>query len=151
MYANQLYNDLKAKVGIDKLRLDEELMECPMLLQSVSEHAVDVMGMRDTAKYELDIVIADEARLMRLAEDKISESKIISQMALRPKVQAAQRKLDEFKQDVAYWTALADNYREKASLLRRYAELIVSGYMTQNSVYEERRQEMAQERKFRRR
>lgn len=151
MYGAERYKELKQHLRIDKLRLDDELMECPVYLQAASEYAVEAMGLRDVAKHELDVATANEARLMRIADDKISEAKITNQMPLRPKVQEAQRKLDDCKLDAGHWSALAESMREKASLLRRMAELIVSGYLTQTSAYDERREEMAEARKFRRR
>lgn len=151
MINEKQYAELRQRLAIDKMRLDDELMQTPMLLQTASELAADASALRDAAKLDYDITCAKAARRIRASDEKVSESKVAAVLMLEKDVQEAQQTLDDTKRDMAYWQSLADAMREKASLLRRIAELIVSGYLTQNTVYEERKQEMNTERRFRRR
>lgn len=148
MHAADTYADLRSKLRIDELRLSDELMEQPFLVQQCAEHAAEAIQIRDAAKFDLDIATADVARLMRGTPDESgkvpSESAILSRLPLHTSVQKANGALDDAKRDAAIWTALVDSMRDKGSALRRAAEMLLAGFLAPNAAHQTRRQEIRQ-------
>jgi len=147
MYAIEAYSRLKSRLAIDKLRVEDELMETPSMVQEAAEHTGEAIQIRDALKHALDIATAEGMRELRLGEEKLSDKKMEAEVMLLPSVQEAQVALEDAKRDAFIWSALCDSMRDKSSALRRIAEMIVSGYMTSSSVYAERKQEMNDKRK----
>lgn len=146
MLEDPVYAALKEQLQIDPLRLSEELMGQPMLVQTAAEHAAEAIQRRDEHKFRLVVAQADAARLMRGNPDDNgkapSEAAIASRLPLHASVQAAQTALDEAQRTAAVWMALVDSFREKGSALRRTSEMLLAGFMSPNSAHEARRAEI---------
>lgn len=122
------YMALRRRVPTDKARLEEEILETPMLLLEASEHAAAAIQIRDGTKQDLDRITSEVAQELRESDAKASEQRVLSLLPSQEKVVVAAAALDEAKHDAAVWQALATAFSEKASLLRRIAELVTSGY-----------------------
>lgn len=152
MYQEKKYNTLRARLVIDALQIDQELIQQPMLLQEAAEGCADAIRLRDAAKHALELACARASRTLREPDENgkvASEQKILSLIPLE--VQDEEELLADAKRDAMYWQGLADSFSEKGSALRRIAELTTSGYMAPNDAYLERRREMhaARETKWR--
>lgn len=148
MFEEKDYKALRSRLRIDALKLDEELIEHPMHLQTVVEYAADALQIRDATKSALDITIADAARRLRSeTEEKLSDVKVASLLLLETDVKQASQELEDAKHDLAYWQGLADSYREKGSAMKRIAELTIAGYLAPNAAYTAQREEMAGKRR----
>lgn len=148
MFEEKVYKDLRTRLRIDAMQLDQELIEHPMRLQTVVEYAADALQIRDAAKNALDVQIADTARRLRAGtEEKLSDTKVASLLLLEDDVKVATQELEDARHDLAYWQGLADSYREKGSALKRIAELTISGYLAPNAAYQGRKEEMAAKRR----
>lgn len=143
MYNERAYKHLKSELQIDQLRLDQDLIEHPARLMTVTEYAADALQLRDTAKHTLDITDADAAqRIRNSAEDKISEAKIAALLPLDEHVQNARQSLDEANHDVGLWQGLVRAYQEKGSAMKRIAELTIAGFLAPNAAYSARKEEL---------
>jgi len=129
MHAEEEYMKLRERVPTNKARLEEEMLETPMLLLEASEHAVDALQLRDACKQDLDRATSLAAKALReSAAGKASEQRILSELPSEEAVVAAAAALEDAKHDAAVWQALAAAFGEKASLLRRVAELVTAGF-----------------------
>lgn len=147
MFEAAHYDELKTKLFTDPMRLDEELVQHPMLLMEAIEFTTISMRVRDAAKNDLDTVTAEATVRLRQPErdgKMPSEAKISSLVPLDPFLAAARDEYEEAKADCALWSGLVDAFRQKGSSLKHYAELTVAGFLAPNTV---RRQEMAEKRK----
>lgn len=140
------YDDMKAKLFIDTMRLDDELIQHPMLLLDVIELTADAMLMRDNAKNMVERITAEAALRFRVPEKDgkmPSEARISSMLPLDGQVKEAQIKYEDAKHNYNLWSGLAEAYREKGGSLKRIAELTIAGFLAPNMV---RRREMAEKR-----
>lgn len=154
MDQEKLYAELKLRLNTDLLRLTEELVETPMLHQQAAEACADAIKFRDAVKNALTVATAAASQILRGSEEggkAPSEAKIASLVPLDPAVIGLLGELEEIQQTVAYWQSLVTGFSEKASSLRRVADLTVSGYLTPNAGHADRREDMAKERAFRQR
>lgn len=146
MFSEKQYEGLKGRLKIDGMRLDDELIQQPVLLQTVIELAADALQIRDAAKHALDLAEADAAWRIRSIPDENgklpAENKVTALIPLDREVKAATQELDECKHDLAYWQGLVDSFKEKGSSLKRIAELTIAGYLAPNAAYAERREEI---------
>lgn len=149
------YRRLRGKLGIDQLRIDEELMEQPGLVMEAAENLAEALQIRDNCKHRLDIITATEAMRLRevpvsddgKAPKKRTESQVMEEKSLAASVEEANSELELAKYDLALWNGLFDALKEKSSSLKRVAELLISGYLTPAQVYQQRRAEMAEVRR----
>lgn len=141
------YRRLRARLAIDYNKLDDEIAEAAMLIQEAAEGAADALRKRDGAKHTLDVVSAKTRRVLASGEEKMTEKALDAALQVTRTVREAQVAYDDAKLVAALWSALADSLRDKASLLRRAAELIVAGFMTPTTIYEDRRRDMAAQRR----
>jgi hypothetical protein len=143
------YARLKARLSIDPMRLDDELIELPALLMEANEAAAEAVSMREVAKNELAMqqaLIADRLRREPGDGKKKSETQISSEIALSPEYHDVLDRVEQAKHEAALWLGLVDGFKTKASALKSVADLIVSGYLAPNAAYNARRNELKQKR-----
>jgi hypothetical protein len=144
MNNKRAYQDLRKGLTIDSMRLDQELIEHPMRVMMVTEHASDALQLRDAAKHALDITTADAAqRLRNSSEEKLSETRITSLLPLDELVQQATTEYELSKHELAYWQGMVEAYREKGSSMKRIAELTIAGFLAPNAAYSKQKEELA--------
>ena len=143
------YMLLRARLRFDPMRLNEELIEHPMVLQEACEACVEAIKQRDQLNNYLSFVEAEVSEQLRPAPDGKwrSETMVKSMLPNQPKIMDATVRLEDAKALAGRWTALVESLRAKGSSLKRMAELITVGYMTSNSVYEERKADIQQQRR----
>jgi len=145
------YRRLRGKLSIDQLRIDDELMELPVYIMEASENVSEALQIRDNCKNRLDVLLATAARRLRAvpvsddgkAPKARSEAAIADEKYLDDDVQGGVSELEIAKYDLSLWNGLLDGLKEKSSSVRRVAELMMGGFLTNAQVYQERRAEMA--------
>lgn len=149
MFKETEYYELKSKLSIDIMALDDELMQHPMLIQDVNEYAARALNIRDTRKIGVELATAEAGWRLRVPEKDLkmpSEAKISSLIPLDKNLQEAQAAYELAKFHYNYWSGLAEAYREKGGSLKRVSELTIAGFIAPNKV---RRAELAEERRNR--
>jgi hypothetical protein len=130
------YEELRRRLRIDYLRLDEELVEMPQLLQDASENATQLSNEFARADMALDIIRAETTMKLRseLTENgrAPSEARIASQIDLEPTVQEARALVNELKMQVRLATDLFNNLHTKSRLLGKAADMLLNGYVAPN-------------------
>lgn len=146
MHQGQEYARLRARLAIDPMQLDRELMELAPDVQSAAEYCAEAIQIRDALDHAVDVARAEAARKIRIlasgSDKKPSEAQIASEVPLDAKVEAAVQEHAEAKLDAALWQALVASFGEKGSSLRRVCEMTVAGFLTPATVYADRRAEM---------
>lgn len=139
MFQEALYARLRARLVSNPLKLTDELIEQPALMQDAVEAASDAIQIRDAAKNSLSLEEARARDRFRASVDDngkaFSDTRITSMIPLDPAVIQATEELEEAKHSAAYWQGLVDSFGDRGSSLRRVAELTVSGYLTPNAAY----------------
>lgn len=148
------YDDIKKKLRIDLLRLDQELTELPFLVQEAAEISIELFNDVQKADLELDVAKAQVASDLREEKDESgkvpSETKIVSMIILDPRVQEAQTKLNELRYQSRLANELVTNLRDKSRLLGKTSDLVIAGFITPNSrkaFEEENKERVAQRRR----
>lgn len=137
------YAQLKRRIEIDMMRLDEELIGMPVLVEEISEMTAKALLTRSAAENRLKVVIAEAAdEIRKEGEKKPAEKQIESEVLLDAQVQDSTLELDEAKYEYAMWQGLMDAARTKSSALKTVSELIISGYITPDTIYAQRRREL---------
>lgn len=148
------YRRLRGRLSINPMALDEELIDMPQLVQEAAEYTAEALQVRDNCKNRLDFITAQVGARLRevpVSEDggkpkARTEGAVAEQRLLDDGVQEAIAELEMCKYDLALWQGLHDGLKEKSSSLKRIAELTVAGYLTPGQVYQNRREELAQQR-----
>ena len=126
------FDRLQAGIAIDKLALDECLIEQPQLFFEVSERLALLMSQRDAAKDNLKVVEAEIDDIIRgdaAQEDKkITETAVKKQIEAHRDVIAANKKLRDLNQQVAHIGALKEAYSQRSYMLREVVALHLAGY-----------------------
>ena len=149
MINEQDYVNLRMKLSIDLARLDESLIIMPMLQMEIAEKTAAAAKARDEAKALVEVVTADTAAKIRNTPGvtKVpSEATIKSEIPLYQEVQDAETSLREVEHDYSLWRGLADSMQQKSKSIAIIADLIKCGYMTGNTIREDRKQILQNER-----
>lgn len=139
------YEALCKRLQVDLLRIDQEIMNMPQLVQESAEFAALIQAEEHAAKHALDVVEAETAKAMRVTPvdgKPPSEARIASELVLYRDVQDARQALDTAKYDSARAVALHYNMREKTRLLGKAADMTIAGFIVPSS-YAPRRRELA--------
>ena len=136
------YNRLRNVVTttIDTNMLDDALINMPMDQMEIAEHTAAASAERDRAKFELEQVTAMCASRMRGEDPKISQTRVESELPLFDEITDAEKMYNDAKYTYNLWTGLADACRTKMSAIRVIADLIAAGYMTSNTIRQDRRE-----------
>jgi len=137
------FDRLKSRLGVDPLRLDEELIRMPAFIQEISERTAEALRARSVLEDNLKTIMAETANQIRAsAEKKPPEAQVDSLVLTEPDVQNAIKQLEQAKYEYSLWQGLMDAARTKSTSLKTFAELIISGYLTLDSIHAERRHEL---------
>jgi hypothetical protein len=150
-------DEFRGYLPIDKLRLDDEVVQQPALFYEASEACAEAITERDARREELSSVDADldaEARTA-LSEPKEAEVKAYIQSHARHKKATAEW-LDA-KELADKLTALKEAFKQRSYSMRILADLHVSNYFesaslkttaaTDKLVYDRQRARLAEGRK----
>lgn len=165
----ELYNvdAYREALQIDQHRLDDMLMQQPVIQQTISELAAEVASMRDAAKERLTRVDAQVAKMLRnrimIEEGKVSEARVDREVPLTKEHKDAHHVYNELCALAAQWDALKDTARNRAFVIRDLVSLYTSNFFTDTSfrsqsnpqsvqqlAYHEARSALAEGRKARR-
>lgn len=150
-YKPKAYRRYKSMVAIDGTRLGEELMELPTLIMDVGEITAVLVSQREMAVNFLKERMAVAAEQLRGATRENGksppETQVASEVLKHKWVISATIDLEHVKRNLALWQSLMDAAKAKASALKSVTELTVSGYLSPNSVNNQRRLEVAQQRR----
>ena len=128
------YEEIRARVDIDLLHIDSELVQLPGLIQEAAEGASAAAAEERAAKLALRIVTAEATLKLRSESPpggkERSEARITSELILQPEVQAAQEALDLAEANTASWRSLVGSLSEKSSLLRKSCDMVIAGFVT---------------------
>lgn len=141
------YMRLRARLIIDPLMLDDELIHMPMLIMEASEHAMNAIHKRDEAKAVLEWTRANVAASLRADTSvKRTDASVAADIQLDADYGRAQDELLAWGHDASLWQALVDALREKSRSLNKTADLMLSGYLTPSAAQAERRGAIAEKR-----
>lgn len=145
-YKPEEYVWLKERLPIDLMRVDEEVIELPTLIQRSGEFTSSAIELREAAKEILERQKAIAAEALRTTPNQSgkqrSETAITSEIPLSEDVQAASAQYGVCRLDAALWQTLTEAFRSKNTSIRVVADLLNSGYMTPSTIQNRRRQDM---------
>lgn len=143
----KLFAELSSRLVIDILRLDDELIELPMTVQTIAEQTSFAIAKRDELKSALNQAKSESMSfLRRVNEKKPPETQIESDSILSPQFIEANRTYLNAKLDADLWMGLSDAMKTKESSIKIICSLISSGYTTIQTVTNERRKMIHEER-----
>lgn len=144
--AERIYQRLRARLAIDPMALDDELVELPGLIIEAGEQTALAINRRDIAKSDLDLAFSEGAAMIRASGEKEgkkpAEKQIESEVPRGRKYRAALKRWEDAKLECGCWMALVEALRAKGSSLKTTAELTLGGYLAPNAVYHQRREDM---------
>ncbi len=146
LFKPDVYEWIKQHTTIDLLNIDDEVSQMPTLLQECGECAAFAAEIRDAAKDELEKAKAEAAEWYRTTpldngKDR-SETAIASQIPLDKTYRQRQQELSDARVDASLWQNLYEAVKTKNFSLRTTADLIVSGYLTQDHILQRRRKDI---------
>jgi hypothetical protein len=134
------YERLKACLPVDLVEIDKDLIEMPVIAQEAAELAATMMNCVATAKHELEIAGAEARSVIRvrlLVNGKPpSETRVDSEVPLDEVVQMRRRELDALEYKYRLASDLARSMQKKSDQIGNATSMILKGFMTPNSVYE---------------
>lgn len=152
MHNEEHYERLRQALRIDPMRIDEDLIELPPLLQEAGEFTAEAARARDRAEFNLKTTLAEVADAIRTDPDRPkqpSEAEIDKRLPMDKEVIDAQEKLVTAKYEFSMWMSVVEGLRSKGDSLKTTANLIVSGYVSSGAAYSDRRRELHEKRQNR--
>jgi hypothetical protein len=134
--ADVAYRELRDKLEINVLRIDQELVELPQLVQQAAELASVASSNEHVAKHALDVTVAEASaglRVPALGMKARSETQIASEIPLDDDVQRARSYYDNTREISSRYTSLHYSMREKSKLVMKVCEMINGGFLTPSS------------------
>jgi len=144
-FQSEKYVWLRAHCSLDLMEMDEAVMQMGVLIQEAGEYCALANERRESAKDELEQVKAQVAEYLRGQEYKgkqRSESMIESQLPTYPDCVNSQLKLSAARRDAALWASVVEALRAKSMQIRVAADLINSGFLTQDHIISRRRKQV---------
>jgi hypothetical protein len=127
----------RASLKIDQHRLDDMLMQQPIIQQTIAEMSAELGSMRDAAKERVARVDAQAAKTLRnrlmVEEGKASEARIDREIPLTIEHKEAFFVYNELCALAAQWEALTSTARNRAFVLRDLVSLYTSNFFTDTS------------------
>lgn len=152
----KFFDEFKKQLEIDKLSLDDEIINQPQLFCEVSEKYAEAISIRDALKEELAVIDASVDSELRKNSEKITEPRIKSRILLDKRHTVAFAKYLNAKLEADMLGVLKDSYEQRSDALKRLANLYVANYYDNSSiqatssqdkaVYSQRRRILAKER-----
>jgi hypothetical protein len=145
-FNGERYIWLKRQLPIRLLDLDDEVSRIAILVQDIGENAAVADELLEKAKVQMKVAYATAADRLRktpLEGGKFrSEAMIASELDIQAEVAQAAKDLSECRFDSDLWARLVESIRTKSASLRSGAELIVSQYVTRDSLLLKARREI---------
>ena len=126
----QTLEGMKLALVIDRHDLDVELEKQPQLYSDMVELTADLYKRRDLLKEQQKSTYAKLYNAVMAENEKLSDAKAIRLVEAEPEYQQLSRELIDMSSDVAVAQGLLEAFNQRASSLRRLADLMVSGYYT---------------------
>lgn len=137
---------LKRQVSLDMMRIDEELMEIPVLIQEAGENVALAMEIREAAKSDLEVEAAKQAanlRNIKLESGKPpSETAVDKMVPLTPEYEQKLTILSQARLDAGLWQSIMEALRTKSSAIRTVADLVAAGWLSRDHIIQNRRREI---------
>lgn len=130
---DELYDELKSGLRIDKHNLDDELQRQAELYNKCGEALAYATSERDAAKEDLARTDAELYDNVAREDDKLSDTKIRSRVMLRPEHDEATDKYARSRLAVEKLTSMLEAYRQRSSMLRQLAEMYIANYYSSDS------------------
>lgn len=128
----ELYNNLEARLKIDRYRLDDELVAQPPSYQEAAKARAMAISRRDRARDVRERVKAEAYGRIRTrlesAGSKVTETMIANEMALDEDVQRSESSVRGATQDADLWDALVLAWTQRSYALKDLVQLHVTSY-----------------------
>lgn len=122
-----LRDQYRGFLSIDKLALDECLMEQAEIYSKVAEAVATAEAERDAAQLEFEELQADlDQAVRKKAADKkerLTDATVRQLLPTMPKVQALSRNLLDKKREAKLWRALEKAFEQRADMLKKLVDL----------------------------
>ena len=128
------------RLEIDRLRLDEEWANQPLMVHEWGLEAADAQLRLDRAKTNFDIVSADLSNDVRKnpgdygIKDKLTEKMIEAAVTADPKYRAAADKINTARHDLEYARSAVNALEHRKRALTLMVELFVKDYYSEMTV-----------------
>jgi hypothetical protein len=137
----------RAKLEIDMMDIDEEIIVMGALVQDCGECCATANENRERAKEHLDVTKAQVSQHLRespvtAGATRRSETQIESQLALFQPFVDAREALSRARLDAALWTTMVEGLRAKLAMIRVSADLLNSGFITPDFIRNKRRKQI---------
>lgn len=150
MLNEQEYTYYRSRLAIDRNYLDDALINLPMDQMEVAEYTAAASAARDQAETAYDNVVATVSDYMRrdvpAGGKEPSEASIKAQLPLFDEIKTAKDDMITADYEYSLWKALADAMRTKGTSIRVIADLVAAGYITTDTLYQQNREAMHQQR-----
>lgn len=126
--------EFRKYLSIDKLALDEAVIQQPALFEEVADAYAEAIAKRDACKEQLDVT---DAKLDRVARHKLSEPKEAEIKAFVKTDPRHHQAFDDYlqaKEKADKLTGLKDAFKQRSQALRILADLYASNYFDDASV-----------------
>lgn len=132
------YQAFKAKLEIDRDRLDVAVMEQPQIFDEVGERHVKACDLRDGAKTRLavkdsELAVTHRARLEK-AGAKSTDSIVNDHVLLDPDRKACNDIYVRAKHAADMWGKLRESYEQRMRMLHELVSLHATGYFNTQSM-----------------
>jgi hypothetical protein len=139
-YDDDAFEQLQARLVIDKNQLDDELVWHSQNFFHVTEGCAYHNAVRDKRHLDMDVAYAEldgDIRDTAEVEDlRLSEAQIRSLIHRDPRYRTARLDFIEARHDAAKWDGLKNSYRKRAEQLRDLVDLARMNYYGEISTYE---------------
>jgi|SRR5579863_787680 len=121
--------ELQKELIINRIALDEELVQQPQLFWEASEGYTLASAQRDTAKLSLERAEADCAQHIRGGSlEKLSDKKVADAVMANPTYIGYYESYLQYKANAEKWSVLKDAFQQRSSMLRDLVQLMSIGY-----------------------
>lgn len=135
---DNVYDELKTYLKIDKFRLDDEMIQQPELYHMVASDYAEVVAIRDAAKEELKSLhaelYAEKREELAGSSERVTEGMVTNAVLTDKKYLKSQRDLIDAEEQVGKMQALKDAFQQRSYMLRELASLYIAGYFGKDSV-----------------
>jgi hypothetical protein len=130
--------DLKKRLAIDKMALDDDVMEQPALFDDVSDQLADAIAERDAAKEDLTVVDAELdinwRRKLAKGQTRVTDKIIASCVATSQEHAKAFEVYLKAKTRADKLLGLKESFKQRSDALRSLAQLYAANYFQVTSL-----------------
>lgn len=129
-----LLEEYRSRLPIDTSKLEEELIDQPVIFDSVADQYAIAISERDAAEAEMKRVYAAVYIDVKRSFEKISDARTDVETLVRVEYIDAQKKFYEAKLAANQWAGLKESFSDRASMLKSLVELLKTGFFAANSI-----------------